>query len=227
MRGMAPGRALGVLLGVAAAAAVLAACGGGGGGETSTSSNLPEGCQEVAKPPPKHVKLKPPQQEVRPGEKLTAVVETSCGTFDISLDTQDSPKTVGSFVYMADKGVYDDTAFHRIVPNFVIQGGDPLGTGEGGPGYSVDEPPPPRTQYTKGTVAMAKTAVEPAGRSGSQFFVVTTADAGLPPQYAVLGKVSSGQSVVNRIASLGSASSGQSVAPLATVVVKTIKVKGG
>jgi hypothetical protein len=99
---MAPGRACGVLLGVAAAAAVLSACGGGGGGETSTSSNLPQGCQEAAKPRPKHVNLKPPQQEVRPGEKLTAVVETSCGTFDISLDTRDSPKTVSSFVYLAD-----------------------------------------------------------------------------------------------------------------------------
>ena len=227
MRGMAHRRALGVLLSLAAAAVVLSACGGGGGGATSTSSSLPQGCQEAAKPQPRHVNLKPPQQEVRPGEKLAAAVETSCGTFDISLDTQESPNTVNSFVYLADKGVYDDTTFHRIVPDFVIQGGDPLGTGEGGPGYSVDEPPPPRTQYTKGTVAMAKTAVEPAGRSGSQFFVVTAADAGLPPQYAVLGKVSSGQSVVNRIASLGSASSGQNGAPVATVVIKTIKVKGG
>ena len=87
-----------------------------------------------------------------------AAVETSCGTFEIALDTRGSPKTVSSFVHLAREGLYDDTIFHRIVPGFVIQGGDPLGTGRGGPGYSVDEVPPSDTVYTKGTVAMAKTA---------------------------------------------------------------------
>ena len=91
----------------------------------------------------------------------------------------------------------------------MIQGGDPLGTGRGGPGYSVDEPPPSDAEYTRGTVAMAKTAVEPPGRSGSQFFVVTAADAGLPPDYALLGEVSSGEDVVDRIAELGDPASGE------------------
>ena len=109
----------------------------------------------------------------------------------------------------------------------MIQGGDPLGTGMGGPGYSVDEPPPANAEYTKGTVAMAKTAAEPPGRSGSQFFVVTAADAGLPPDYALLGEVSSGMDVVERIASLGDPASGQTGTPLATVVIRTIAVGGG
>ena len=209
------------------AALLLAACGGGDGGE-STSASLPRGCQEAQKPPSKRIDLKPPQRKVGRSQRLVATVDTSCGSFEIALDARDSPKTVSSFVNLARRGVYDDTIFHRIVPGFVIQGGDPLGTGRGGPGYSVDEPPPRNVEYTRGTVAMAKTATEPPGRSGSQFFVVTAAGAvALPPQYAVLGKVSSGQSVVSRIGSLGSASSGPSGTPLATVVIKTIKVKGG
>jgi peptidyl-prolyl cis-trans isomerase B (cyclophilin B) len=220
-----PARA--ITAGLAVAALALASCGGGGGDGTSSTVALPAGCQEAQKPRPKHVDLKRPHGEVKRSQRLVAAVETSCGTFAIALDTRDSPKTVGSFVYLARKGVYDDTIFHRIVPGFVIQGGDPLGTGMGGPGYSVDEPPPASVEYRKGTVAMAKTAEEPPGRSGSQFFVVTAADAGLPPQYALLGKVSSGEGVVDRIASLGDPASGQTGTPLATVVIRKIAVGGG
>ena len=115
---------------------------------------------------------------MKKGEKLTAVVETSCGTFDIALDTKRAPKTANSFAFLAEEGFYDDLTFHRIVPGFVIQGGDPLGTGTGGPGYSVDEKPPANLAYTKGIVAMAKSSAEPPGSSGSQFYVVTGADAG-------------------------------------------------
>jgi cyclophilin family peptidyl-prolyl cis-trans isomerase len=85
----------------------------------------------------------------------------------------------------------------------VIQGGDPEGTGSGGPGYSVDEKPPANLAYTKGVVAMAKSGAEPPGRSGSQFFVVLGADAGLPPEYALVGKVDKGFDVVERIGKLG------------------------
>lgn len=211
---------------LALAALLLGACGGGGGDEAS-STGLPNGCQNVPEPPPKHVNLKRPHQRVEPGQKLTAAVETSCGTFDIALDARRSPKTVASYVYLARKGVYDDTTFHKIVPNFVIQGGDPEGTGTGGPGYSVDEPPPPHTEYRRWTVAMAKTAVEPPGRSGSQFFVVVAPDAGLPPDYAVLGKVSSGRAVVGRIASLGDTASGEAGTPRATVVIRKVTVRRG
>jgi cyclophilin family peptidyl-prolyl cis-trans isomerase len=206
------------------AALGLAAC--GGGGDASTAASLPQDCEAVHKPPPKQVRLKPPRRRVGAGARLRASVDTSCGRFEIALDARRSPKTVSSFVYLARKGVYDETTFHRIVPDFVIQGGDPTGTGTGGPGYSVDEPPPPSAEYTRGTVAMAKTAVEPPGRSGSQFFVVTAADAGLEPDYAVLGKVSTGEDVVRRIASLGDPASGQAGTPLATVVIRRITVEG-
>ena len=212
-----------------ALALLLAACGGGDGDEDgSTLANLPAGCEEAQKPPPKRVDLKRPQRKVDRSQSLVASVETSCGRFEIALDARDSPKTVSSFVYLAREGVYDDTTFHKIVPRFVIQGGDPLGTGSGGPGYSVDEPPPPNVEYTRGTVAMAKTApIEPPGRSWSQFFVVTAADAGLPPQYALLGEVSAGEDVVDRIAELGDPASGQTGTPTATVVIRKITVNRG
>ncbi len=162
-----------------------------------------------------------------PGEKLTATVDTSCGRFDIALDTSSSPKTVNSFAYLAKKGLYDATTFNRIVPGFVIQGGDPLQNGMGGPGYTVVETPPQNATYRMGTVAMAAPPVAPKGQSGSQFFVVTAADAGLPPDYAILGKVSSGFDVVKRIGTLGDPASGDRGTPLATVLIRHISVSGG
>jgi len=214
-----------LLLALAGTTVLLAAC-GGGGDDTSTSGSLPQGCEHVSKPAPKHRQLKRPTQTVQRGETLTATVDTSCGRFDIRLDTAGFPRTVNSFVYLAKKGFYDDTIFHRIVPRFIIQGGDPLQTGKGGPGYTITERPPANASYTMGIVAMAKTAVEPAGRSGSQFFVVTAADAGLPPNYAILGKVSSGFDVVKRIGSLGDPASGEAGTPLPTVVIRRITVRG-
>jgi peptidyl-prolyl cis-trans isomerase B (cyclophilin B) len=221
---MMAGRRSGVLAAAPAIAALgLGACGGGG---TSTSVALPRGCELAQKPPSKHVSLQRPHQRVSPAARLTASVDTSCGKFTIALDAHRSPKTVSSFVYLVHRGIYDDTAFHRIVPGFVIQGGDPTGTGSGGPGYSIDEPPRPSTQYRRGAVAMGKTAVEPPGRSGSQFFVVTAADAGLPPSFAVLGRVSSGEDVVRRIATLGDPASGRAGTPRAPVVIRRIIVSG-
>jgi cyclophilin family peptidyl-prolyl cis-trans isomerase len=203
---------------LAALALGLNAC--GDDGEEPTEAASDDGCEQVETPAPKRVKLKPPKQQVDRGAKLTASVETNCGTFEITLDAQRSPKTVSSFVHMAKEGLYDDTTFHRVVPGFVIQGGDPAGTGSGGPGYTVTERPPADTVYTRGTVAMAKTQLEPPGASGSQFFVVTApADAGLPPDYAVLGEVSFGEDVVERIAALADPALGATGGPPSQPVV--------
>jgi peptidyl-prolyl cis-trans isomerase B (cyclophilin B) len=136
----------------------------------------------------------------------TATVRTSHGQFEFELDEAASPKAVASFVELAGKGFFDGTVFHRIVPGFVIQGGDPTGTGTGGPGYSTLDPPAGDTTYEQGVVAMAKTASDPAGTAGSQFFVVTADDAGLPPDYAVIGRVTDGMDVVLAIGELGDAS---------------------
>jgi peptidyl-prolyl cis-trans isomerase B (cyclophilin B) len=210
------------LIAVGVVVAILISRGGDSSSDSTTTASS-NGCKKVAKPKPKHVSLSAPKQTVKKGEKLTAVVATSCGTFEIALDTTRAPKTTNSFAYLSEEGFYGDLTFHRIVPGFVIQGGDPLGTGAGGPGYSVDEKPPANLSYTKGTVAMAKTSAEPPGRSGSQFYVVTAADAGLPPEYALVGKVDKGYDVVERIEKLGTPAE----TPKQTVLIESITIEKG
>src|SRR4051794_1634985 len=215
-----------------AVALAIAGCGGGSSSSNSTSSTKAASkpssdCKRVPQPKPKHVKLKrPPLNAVKRGENLTAGVSTSCGPFQIALDTKNFPKTVSSFVYLAKRGFYDGLDFQRVVPGFVVQGGDPLGSGLGGPGYTVAEAPPPDTSYRRGVVAMAKTSVQPPGASGSQFFVVTApADAGLPADYAILGKVTSGMDSVEQIAQLANPKLGPTGGkPLQPVVIDKITV---
>ncbi len=195
----------------------------GGGDDDSTTAASAAGCERVAAPKPKQVSYGKPKQTLKKGEEVTAVVETSCGSFEIALDAQRAPKTVNSFVFLAEEGFYDGLGFHRVAPGFVIQGGDPLGTGTGGPGYSVDEKPPANLAYTKGVVAMAKSPAEPPGRSGSQFFVVLSADAGLPPEYALVGRVDQGFDVVERIGSLGTPAQ----KPKQTVLIEKLSIERG
>ncbi|MCS7007565.1 MAG: peptidylprolyl isomerase, partial [Thermoleophilia bacterium] len=107
-----------------------------------------------------------------------------------------------------------------VVPGFVVQGGDPTQTGARGPGYSTLDPPPPNARYTRGVVAMAKTADEPPGAAGSQLFVVTAPDAGLPPEYAIVGRVREGMDTVARIDALGVADG----PPSRPVVVERVRV---
>ena len=198
-----------VLLATGLAAGALAACGEdeeedeAPAAQTQTQAAKEVGCKRVAEPRPKREQdIKRPSLRLKSGTTYTATVATNCGEFTITLDPEDAPKTGGSFVTLAKRGFYDDVIFHRIVPGFVIQGGDPQGTGQGGPGYSVVEAPPRNVKYTRGVVAMAKTEVEDPGTSGSQFFVVTAEDAQLPPDYALLGKVTKGQDVVQKIAAV-------------------------
>ena len=136
-------------------------------------------------------------------------MQTNCGSFTIDLAVKTAPATTASFVSLVRKGFYDNTIFHRIVPGFIIQGGDPTASGLGGPGYSTVDKPPPTARYTLGTVAMAKTQAEPDGTSGSQFFIVTAQDAQLPPQYAIVGEVKDGLDTVTKIGELGDASTEQ------------------
>jgi peptidyl-prolyl cis-trans isomerase B (cyclophilin B) len=203
-------------------AAILISRGGDGSDDSSTTASAGS-CKEVEAPAPKKVSLEAPPQTVEKGEKLTAAVDTSCGSFEIALDSSKAPKTVNSFAYLSEEGFYDGLAFHRIAPGFVIQGGSPLGTSLGGPGYSVTEKPPANLAYTKGTVAMAKSEADPPGRSGSQFYVVTAADAGLPAEYALVGKVSDGYDIVQRIEKLGTSTD----KPKQTVLIETITIEKG
>jgi cyclophilin family peptidyl-prolyl cis-trans isomerase len=100
-------------------------------------------------------------------------VLTNLGGFVFRLDVADSPCTTSSFAALVRRHFFDGTIFHRIVPGFIIQGGDPTGTGRGGPGYTTVDAPPKNALYTEGVVAMAKTQAEPPGTAGSQFFIVT------------------------------------------------------
>ena len=212
-------------------ALVLAGCGGGdddgdsASGDTAAATTGAGGCSEVDAPEPREEGGGEKQTALPDGKAPELVVETNCGSFTIALDEQASPKTVASVAGLAEAGFYDDTTFHRIVPGFVIQGGDPTGTGTGGPGYSTRDAVPRSATYTKGVVAMAKTQTEPPGTAGSQFFVVTAGDAGLPPEYALLGRIVKGQDVVDTIGELGDPASGSAGVPLQPVVIEKTTVQ--
>jgi peptidyl-prolyl cis-trans isomerase B (cyclophilin B) len=199
-------------------ALVLAGCGGDDGEEaatttatttapTTTAAQPPaesSGCRDVARPEPRPARTLQAPTEVLNVEKTHLLTfKTSCGDFTVQLDPKASPKGSASFLALARRDFFDGTYFHRIVPGFVIQGGDPTGTGTGGPGYSTVDPPAAGTTYTRGVVAMAKTAAEAPGTAGSQFFIVTGADIGLPADYAVVGRVVNGGNIVARIGVLG------------------------
>jgi peptidyl-prolyl cis-trans isomerase B (cyclophilin B) len=212
------------------ALAVLALVGCGGGDDdsdsasttTATGSATAGGCDEVDPPEPKAEGGGEKETELPSGKKPELVVETNCGNFTIKLDEAASPKTVASVAGLAEQGFYDDTTFHRIIPGFVIQGGDPAAPGTGGPGYATVDTPAETTKYTKGVVAMAKTPTEAPGTSGSQFFVVTGPDAGLPPEYAVIGKVTEGLDVVDKIGKLGDAATEE---PTQVIVISKMRLK--
>jgi len=169
----------------------LAAC-GGGDDEPEAQETTTAAAERSA-----------PEQPLDASKTHTVTLRTNKGAFTIELDVETSPNTTASFYELARTGFFDGTIIHRIVPGFVIQGGDPTGRGTGGPGYQTVDVPPSDAAYTKGVVAMAKTAAEPPGTSGSQFFVVTGADIGLPAEYAILGRVTDGLDVVEAIGQLG------------------------
>jgi len=202
---------------------------------TAATSGTSNKCSTTAPPTAGEKKklYKKPAQVIKPGKTYTAVLDTSCGTFDIKLDQKLAPHTVNSIVFLAQHHFYDGLTFHRIARNFVIQGGDPKGNGTGGPGYETVDTPPKNAQYPIGTVAMAKGGSQPAGTSGSQFFVVTSGSAqqslapsGQGPQYAIVGHVTSGMDAVNRIAKLPiSGSNPQDGPPAQKVYINTMTIK--
>jgi len=180
-------------------------------------------CKQVAAPSPKgEGKERKPKGALDASKKWELVVETNCGSFTVALDLKSAPKASASLVSLAKSGFFDGTTFHRIVPGFVIQGGDPTGTGGGGPGYKTVDNPPASAKYVRGVVAMAKTGSERNGTAGSQFFVVTGQDTGLRAQYALVGKVTQGLDVVDRIGQLGDPATEQPTQP---IVITKVSVK--
>ena len=183
-------------------------------------------CEDVDQPPPREDGGQTrPKRPLDASKTYEVELQTSCGSFTIRLDQKTSPNAAASFASLARSGFFDDTIFHRIVPGFVIQGGDPTASGSGGPGYSTRDRVPQSASYDVGVVAMAKAGNEPAGMAGSQFFVVTGAGAGLTPDYALLGKVTKGMKVVQAIGQLGDPASGGAGTPLQSVVIEKAAVR--
>ena len=160
-------------------------------------------CAEVEAPPVKDTETPKPKGKLDPAKKNVVTLKTSCGTIVIKLDAKTYPKTANAVATLVKNGYWDNTSFHRVVPDFVIQGGDPTGSGSGGPSWKVVEAPKKTEKYPEGTLAMAKTADDPIGTTQSQFFIMVGSN-GLPPEYAVAGRVLSGMKVATAIEALGS-----------------------
>jgi cyclophilin family peptidyl-prolyl cis-trans isomerase len=149
-----------------------------------------------------------PAMTIDPTKTYTATVKTDVGTFVIALDAKAAPKTVNNFVFLAEHGFFNCVIFHRVIPGFMDQTGDPTGTGSGGPGYTIpDELPAAASnaadQYPLGSVAMANTGQPNSG--GSQWFIVAGPEGeGLPNSYTLFGRVTSGMKVVEKINAQGS-----------------------
>jgi cyclophilin family peptidyl-prolyl cis-trans isomerase len=163
----------------------------------------------------------PPAMAIDANKTYVATIETNHGSFDITFFPKEAPNTVNNFVCLARAGFYDNTTFHRIVAGFVIQGGDPEGTGRGGPGYRFNDEPVTRS-YNRGIVAMANAG---PNTNGSQFFVCLQ-NVGLPPNYTIFGEVTSGLDVVDKISAVETRNggSGEKSTPVETVSVSKVTI---
>jgi peptidylprolyl isomerase len=162
----------------------------------------------------------PPQMCIDPSKRYTATMNTSMGTLEIALDPMMAPNTVNNFVVLARYHYFDGIIFHRIINGFVCQGGDPTGTGRGGPGYRFADELPPPGRYEIGSLAMANAGPD---TNGSQFFLISGPNgAALPPQYALFGKVVSGLDVVDSMQNVATDGSDR---PLDDVVIESVAIQ--
>jgi cyclophilin family peptidyl-prolyl cis-trans isomerase len=160
-----------------------------------------------------------PPMVIDPDRRYTATLATSKGTMVVELDAVAAPRTVNNFVFLSRFHYYDEIVFHRIIPGFVLQGGDPEGTGRGGPGYKFADELPKPGRYQVGSLAMANAGPD---TNGSQFFVISGPDgAALPPKYSLFGAVVSGGDVVSAIDAVGS----RSGTPTERVVIESVTIE--
>ncbi len=161
----------------------------------------------------------PPVMAIDTTKEYTATLKTSAGDITVQLNAKATPNTVNNFVFLAREKFYDGTIFHRTIPGFMIQGGDPQGTGMGGPGYKfADESF--EGKYERGTIAMANAG---PNTNGSQFFIMH-ADYALPPNYVIFGKVTSGLEAVDKIATAPTKPGGEGSSPVAPVTVESVTI---
>jgi cyclophilin family peptidyl-prolyl cis-trans isomerase len=182
------------------------------------------GCRSVPPPPSRAgEQASKPTEGLDPSHSYMVRLETNCGPIVIQLAVSEAPKTTASFAHLVQIGYYNELTFHRVVPGFVIQGGDPNGNGTGGPNWEIVEPPPANLRYTKGTVAMAKGGTAPSGTSSSQFFIVNAPNVNLPPVYALVGHVVGSERAVEAISRVPTNEASKPRAPMviekATLIV--------
>jgi cyclophilin family peptidyl-prolyl cis-trans isomerase len=158
----------------------------------------------------------PPPLTIDPARRYSATIETDAGTMTAELLSNEAPNTVNNFVFLAREGFYDGVIFHRVIKGFMIQGGDPTGTGRGGPGYKFRDEPVNR-KYTRGILAMANAG---PNTNGSQFFIMH-ADYGLPPSYTIFGRLTGGEDVLDSIAT---AATGAQDRPLQPVTINRVEI---
>ncbi len=160
-----------------------------------------------------------PEMGIDPTKRYTATMETSMGTMVIALDALKAPRTVNSFVFLALNHYYDGIIFHRIIKGFVCQGGDPTGTGRGGPGYQYADELPKAGQYQIGSLAMANAG---PNTNGSQFFLISgPSGVGLPPAYALFGQVVKGLEIVEAMQNVPT---GAGDRPITDVVINSVTI---
>ncbi len=206
---------------------VLALAGCGGASQPAASQQPAAGATEGAESPVASQNTKqwssPPPMEITPGATYQATLHTNKGDIVIDLFASEDPITVNNFVFLAQQGFYTNVPFHRVIKGFMIQTGDPTGTGRGGPGYRFQDEKVTR-DYTRGTVAMANAG---PNTNGSQFFIVHGDLSGkLPPNYTIFGQVSKGMDVVDAIANVpvGMSPSGEQSAPTQPVTIQSVVI---
>lgn len=220
-----------VALGLLAGSLALAGCGkddsssgsssSGGSGSANASTQCPPADGSAQK---KQSFDDAPPMCIDANKTYTATMTTDVGDVVITLDAKKAPKTVNNFVVLSRYHFYDGVSFHRVIPGFMAQGGDPKGDGTGGPGYTIEDEFPQQGEYKEGSIAMANTGQPNSG--GSQFFIVT-GDSGtaLPPQYTLFGQVSKGMDVVKKIEADGNQDGSQEGTPMKKHTITSVKIE--
>jgi cyclophilin family peptidyl-prolyl cis-trans isomerase len=232
-------RILTVIVMVLACALLAAACGsdgdssgtsdtsaksaGGSTGSSKTGSGSDGPCSKVTDSPKQWDA--PPPMAIKASDSITAQLVTSEGNIDVELMPKDAPNAVNNFVFLAREGFYTCVPFHRVIKDFMVQTGDPTGTGAGGPGYNISDDKVTKP-YDRGVLAMANTGAPNSG--GSQFFIVhgTTVNSTLGPTYALFGKVTNGLDVLDAIATteVAPSDSGEMSDPVEDIWLESVKV---
>ena len=163
-----------------------------------------------------------PAMQIDSAKQYSATLKTALGDIDIKLHAAETPITVNNFVFLAKEKFYDNVIFHRTIKGFMVQGGDPTGTGAGGPGYRFDDEPF-TGEYTRGIVAMANAGPD---TNGSQFFIMH-ANAALPKNYVIFGEVTAGMEVVDKIAEAPTQPGGEGSKPVTPVEIRTVEIMEG